>query len=475
MNKLRNLFNVLKGLFAFSKTNLSTKEKWYLALPGPAISIGGVLIHNVFIKYYTDVIGLDAKYVGWVYIIYNIWNAINDPILGTYIDRRRYSEKHGKYVYILKVTVPFMVISSFAMMLSSPSWSNWVIFLIYTFELFIYDTAATAYGIAYASYKLIAAPTIEERVDINTIQTYVANVLSFFVTMIPTLLLVGDGKREAIIPVFTVVILGQCLFYWYSLRALKDKPEMYTTLNEQHISTSQLLKDFWKVIKSRQFITYVSYSVITLGPMSFYFTPYLYYMDHVIKASGIAATIVDTSTHILALLFLPVMANIVKKYGTKRSIYWGTIPAILGYTGIFFAKSVLAVAVCYVIIVFTVNYFGMSCSPMGALIIDEDERVSGVRKTGLFNGIFALFITAFSGLQTVIFTNVISLFGYDGLAKVQSSSAVLGIRIATGLVPLCLTLVGLIPMFFYPFNKKREDEISAFSKNARRGKVLNEI
>lgn len=469
MNKMKNLFNVLKGMFVFSHNGLSMKEKWYLALPGPALSIGGVLIHNVFVKYYTDVIGLDAKYVGWVYIIYNIWNAINDPLLGAYIDRKRYSEKHGKYVYILKVTVPFMVVSSFAMMLSSPSWSDWVIFLIYTFELFIYDTAATAYGIAYGSYKLIAAPSIEERVDINTIYVYVSNALSFFVTMIPTLLLVGDGKRETIIPVFTVVILGQCIFYWYSLRTLKDKPEMYTTLSEQHISRKQLLKDSWKIMKSRQFITYVLYSIITMGPVNYYFTPYLYYMDHVIKSNGVAATVVDAGTHILVLLFLPVMANIVKKYGTKRSIYWGTIPAVVGYTSILFAKSVFAAAVSYVMVVFTVNYFAMSCSPMGALIIDEDERVSGVRKTGLFNGIFALFITAFSGLQTVLFTSVISFFGYDGTAKVQSASAVRGIRIATGFVPLCLIIVGLIPMFFYPFDKKKEDEISTFSKNARKG------
>ncbi len=466
---MKNLFTKLKGMFVFSHNGLSMKEKWYLALPGPALSIGQVLIHNVFVKYYTDVIGLDAKYVGWVYIIYNIWNAINDPLLGVYIDRKRYNEKHGKYIYILKVTVPFMAISSFAMMLSSPDWSEWLIFLIYTIELFIYDTAATAYGIAYGSYKLIAAPTIEERVDINTINVYVSNVLSFFVTMIPTLLLVGDGKREALIPVFTAVVVVQCLFYWYSLRTLKDKPELYTTLNEQHISRKQLLKDSWKIMKSRQFITYVLYSVITLGPVTYYFTPYLYYMDHVIKANGIAATVVDAGTHILVLLFLPVMANIVKKYGTKRSIYWGTIPAILGYTSILLAESVITAAVSYIMVVFTVNYISTSWSPMGPLIIDEDERTSGVRKTGLFNGIFALFITAFSGLQTVLFTSIISYFGYDGTAKVQSASAVRGIRVATGLVPLCAIMIGLVTIFFYPFDKKKEDEISTFSKNARKG------
>lgn len=120
-----------------------------------------------------------------------------------------------KYVYVMRVTVPFMILSSFAMMLSSPSWNEWTIFLLYTVELFIYDTAATAYSIAYQSYTLVAAPTKEERVDVNIIQNYISQGMSFLVTMIPTMLLVGDGKREVILPIFTLVILAESIFsHW---------------------------------------------------------------------------------------------------------------------------------------------------------------------------------------------------------------------------------------------------------------------
>lgn len=192
-------------------------------------------------------------------------------------------------------------------------------------------------------------------------------------------------------------------------------------------------------------------------------------MDDVLNTGGLTATIVDVSTHVIALMFLPVMGFIVKKYGTKTSVYWGTITAVLGYGGIFFANNIWTVAASYILIVFTVNYIKTAISPMGALIIDENERTTGVRKTGLFNGLFSLFIVAFSSLQTVIFINVIGAFGYYGLAEAQSDSAVFGIRLATGLIPLMAIIIGLIPMFFYPFDKKKEEEISAFSNFARRG------
>ncbi len=466
---MRKVVSSIRGLFRFTSTGLTLGEKWRLALPGPVLSVGGVLIHNVFIKYYTDMIGLSPKYVGWVYIIYNIWNAINDPMIGVWIDKMRHRPTRGKYVYIMRVTVPFMIIASFLMMLSSPSWAQWQIFLLYTIELFIYDTAATAYSVAYQSYTLIAAPTKEERIDVNVIQNYVSQAMSFLITMIPTLLLVGDGKREVIIPVFTAVILLESIFFTLALRGLRDDAKMYETLNIQHMETKDVWSESWQIVKSRPFLTYVLYSIFTIGPIGFYFTPYLYYMDDVLNTGGLTATIVDVSTHVIALMFLPVMGYIVKKYGTKISIYWGTISAVLGYGGIFFATNIWTVFLSYIMIVFTVNYIRTAASPMGALIIDENERTTGVRKTGLFNGLFSLFIVAFSSLQTVVFINVIGAFGYDGLATTQSESAVFGIRLATGLIPLIAILIGLIPMAFYPFDKKKEEEISAFSNYARRG------
>src|SRR5690625_3719980 len=186
--------------FGLTAPGLTFAEKLHLALPGPALSLGGVLIHNVFIKYYTDVIGLAPKYVAIVYVLYNIWNAINDPFIGAWLDKMRFRTKRGKYVYVMRVTVPFMLFFSFLMVLSSPSWEQWVIFTVYTVLLFIYDTAETAYKLAYTSYQLIKAPTTEERIEVNIIVKYIAMLMSFFLTMIPTLLLIGDGKREVIIP-----------------------------------------------------------------------------------------------------------------------------------------------------------------------------------------------------------------------------------------------------------------------------------
>src|SRR5699024_2226966 len=122
MSILDKIKHSLRKAFGLTAPGLTFAEKIRLALPGPALAIGGVLIHNVFIKYYTDIVGLDPKYVAIVYVLYNIWNAINDPIIGTWLDKMKFRPKRGKYVYVMRVTVPIMLFFSFLMILSSPTW-----------------------------------------------------------------------------------------------------------------------------------------------------------------------------------------------------------------------------------------------------------------------------------------------------------------------------------------------------------------
>lgn len=104
---------------------------------------------------------------------------------------------------------------------------------------------------------------------------------------------------------------------------------------------------------------------------------------------------------------------------------------------------------------------------MGSLIIDEDEWRTGIRKTGLYNGLFTLFGTALSSVFMIMYTTVMSKTGYNGTLAVQSANAVAGLRFATGILPLICIWLGLIPMILYPFNRQKEGEISTESRKMR--------
>ena len=79
----------LKGFLnrASKPGQITNKTKFTIAFPHMPVSLSNALIHLAYIKFYTDMVGLDVRYVGILYMLFGIWNAINDPMLGVFIDR----------------------------------------------------------------------------------------------------------------------------------------------------------------------------------------------------------------------------------------------------------------------------------------------------------------------------------------------------------------------------------------------------
>jgi Na+/melibiose symporter-like transporter len=51
--------------------------------------------------------------------------------------------------------------------------------------------------------------------------------------------------------------------------------------------------------------------------------------------------------------------------------------------------------------------------------------------------------------------------GYDGVSKVQDVTSQWGIRLATGLLPAVMILVGMFFWARYPIDKETEDRVEA--------------
>ncbi len=477
MGKVKDSLKQKLGLLATGtgKGTLSFREKLFIALPGPASVMGQIVIHNALMKFYTDIIGLDAKFYGLIYLIYSIWNAINDPLLGAYIDRLPFSKKHGKYVYLMRVTAPAMLVSFFFMLLSSPSWNQWIIFGVLLVELFIYDTAYTVYSVSYNSYFLLVAPDKEDRVDVDIIRTYIGNVLGAVTTVIPTLLLVGNGNRKLIIPIFSLVVLVNAAMYFAALAPLKDREKLYeTAVAPEHKNLKDVWGDVKEIVFSRPFLTYLFFFVIARGAIAAYYNPFLYMMDSVLKTSGTFATIADTIPGVIMLILLPWAGKQIKKYGSKTITLLAFFPAVMGLGSLIFINRGWHAIISYTLIIFALNVIQTAGVVLNGDLIDYDEMRTGTRKTGLYGGLFALLTTILTAFQESAFATIISHYGYDGTLAEQTERAIWGIRVGAGLVPMILCCIGFIPMLFFPIGRELEKKISDFNVNARKGGTENE-
>ncbi|MBE2222082.1 MAG: MFS transporter [Anaerolineae bacterium] len=449
---------------------INNKAKLFLALPMMPAALSNTLIHNAYIKFYTDMVGLDVKYVGILYLVFGIWNAINDPALGVFIDRFKFRKNRGKYVYLMRVTAPIAVLSSLAMIFAQPSWQDWVIFAFMLMLLFVYDTAATAYSIAYAAYVYVAAPTNKERVDVSVVQTYVGHIGGFFGTIVPTLLLVGESNRPLTTVLLSGVLMVNALLYFVALKPLQDKEEMYRDdfESEEGAFGKQLRSDARNALTSRAFITYILYQFFARGPMVIYFTPFLYMMDYVLRLNGGQATVVDVVPGLIMFACAPFIGRASKRFGIKKVAVYSAPFLAFAFLSLFLVQNMVQALVVYTAVIVFAAFGSIIHVPMMAAIVDEDEQRTGVRKAGLFTGLNALLTIPVGGMHTVIFTTILGAFTFVSGLEVQNDLAVQGIRIGASVIPFISVLVGIIPMMLSPITFKREQELSVFSEQQHR-------
>ena len=99
---------------------------------------------------------------------------------------------------------------------------------------------------------------------------------------------------------------------------------------------------------------------------------------------------------------------------------------------------------------------------MIADVADHMEYVSHRRATGLcFSGVvFAL--KAGLGVGGAIAGLILSMFGYvNDIMAVQSPESILGIRLASSIVPGICFGIGVAALFFYPISKSVNEKMQA--------------
>ncbi len=450
---------------------MTRRRKALLATPLPATWMSNVIIHNVYVKFYTDVIGLDPVYVGWVYLAFNIWNLVNDPIFGVMMDKMRYRPGKGKFLLVMRRTVPFMLLGLVAMAWADPGWSQGTILVVFLLQLFLFDVASTFYLISATSYFYLAAPSREERIDVDVYKSWIGNITSAVATVVATQLLVGDmiTERTTIATLLMGVVLVNAALYLIPVILLKDPPELYEhgDAGNQQVTWTQLKEDARSIMRMRAFWAWFAFSATGLAPLGMYFTAFLFLMDHVIHSTGTQATITDVGSMVVVLLLLPLYARLIKRIGSRTSIFVGMVPYILGLSALFFVTQWWQVLLCYMVLMSGRYIIVTAATPLEASLIDENERDTGTRKTGTFAALRALMSAPLIGIQTSLFMWVIAAFGYDQRTEVQSATAEFGIRFATAGIPILFMIVGAIALAFLPYTKSVEAELSEFSQSQR--------
>ena len=403
------------------------------------------LMASIFSIYCTNVLGINATVMGVLTIIWTIWDAINDPMMGAVMDKAfvKRRNKRGKFrPWILRAT-PLLAISAIALW-TVPTLLDGIPLLVALFSFkILYEAAYTMFNIPMGSLLSAMSKNDAERASLSSAR----GVGSMFGNMIPGMVgpviigLFGDTKSTGyVITGVACAVVGFviCLLHYVLT-------EERRVVNESSKAEDIKISDIFEVIKrNRAFIALCIHGICICV---------MQYLTENISMYMYSAVYYDvTYKTIASVLSAPFMAGsmiavpfICKKLGLEKVIRYalliaGVICSLLFVLHMFFEVSPL---VHGVILGIGSGMAMVSIQMQWGLVgeaIDYNEYVTGKRAEGSIYGTFNLSrrIGQTIGLGFSFFA--LDWIGYNPKLPAQSDGTVFGFKVLCVLVPAVFIL-----------------------------------
>ncbi len=452
------------------KTGL-TKKHWFGYMFG---DWGGcmtfALMASIFSIYCTNVLGINATVMGVLTIIWTIWDAINDPMMGALMDKAfvKHQNKNGKFRPWLLRATPLLAVTAIALW-TVPTFLEGIPLLVALFSFkILYEASYTMFNIPMGSLLSAMSTNDSERASLSSAR----GVGSMIGNMIPGMVgpvvigMFGENKSTGyMITGVACALIGfvVCLLH-YALT------EERVVVNEETKAEDIKVSDILEVVKkNRAFVALCIHGVCicTMQYLAENISMYMYsavYNDVTYKT---IASVLSAPFMMGSMIVVPFMC---KKLGLEKVIRYALLigGAICG--ALFCMHLVMDVPplVHGVILGVGTGFSFVAIQMQWGLVgeaIDYNELVTGKRTEGSIYGTFNLSrrIGQTVGLGISFFA--LDWIGYAPKLEVQSAGTVFGFKILCVLVP-ALFILGSWAAFKFVWNITPEIRVRMAEKKA---------
>lgn len=181
---------------------LKTKERLIYGISNGGQVMGYSLVSSYLMYYYVNIFAIDAGIVSIIFLIGGIWDIINNPLIGTFIDRKNNS--NGKLTHLIRIFTPFQAVATILIFMgpifiksSSDHSPAKIIYLLITYFLweFFYSVTDVSFG---GLAAVISPNPIERQKAISTASICVQLSGSCVFVLIPMILDLSKSGRLGI-------------------------------------------------------------------------------------------------------------------------------------------------------------------------------------------------------------------------------------------------------------------------------------
>ncbi|MBN2155555.1 MAG: MFS transporter [Candidatus Lokiarchaeota archaeon] len=419
--------------------------------------------------FYERVVGLSSWWTAFGYIIYAIWNAINDPLIG-YLTNKPPKGKLGnklgrRFPYILMGAIPwvFIYLIIFTPPNLDPNQYGWVLFLWLTIWACVFDTLYSLWDVQYQAIFPDKFRGEQERRKAAGIATAVGIVGIALGALIPPMFLKENVLREYFNQGAAVAVIGfiAVLFLLPGVkedRFMRAKYEQSMKYEQEQGSTS-FFKDMLYALKNRNLMAFLLLYFLYQSLAQSMTGSIPYFVEYVLEEPQTSVTFVMAGFLVGALVSIPFWIRLANKLrnNQKMILIGGFLLALVTVPFIFvnqwrtitifgFSISGYNIFLWMVLWGSCLGLFWSLTGPVMADVIDEIVVQTRVRKEGTYMGLRAFFGRLAFAVQALSFAIVHQVTGFiEGQPLIaQPDSAIIGIHVHIAIIPIILMLLGTI-------------------------------
>lgn len=419
---------------------------------------------STFAMYCTDALKVDTELLAILLVIWNVWDFINDPLMGAFMDKA-FAKKHnpkGKFRPWLLRSTPLVCVSFIAL------WSVLSLFegLSLVCVLFglkiLYEGSYTMFNIPMGSLLSAMADNDKDRATLSSARGFGSAVGNAVPVMLMPMLIEKYGKTNSTGYALGAVIcagigFAMCLGH-YALTEERTQAVSETT-DTDNIKITDILNVF-RVNRPFLALCIHGLCICTMQYVNNTITNYMFsavYDDLKLVAYG---SIVSAPFMMVTLLGGPYFA---KRFGLERFIRIGLLIGAVMYISLFGLHMVMDVNpyVHMVISNCAMGLASVSIYMQWGLVseaIDYNEMITGKRTEGSIYGTFNLSRRVGQTIGNSATVLMLGWTGYNGDLAVQSAATVSGIKIIAVLLPGVFVL-GSWAAFKFLWNMDSETRI----------------
>ena len=285
--------------------------------------------------FWTQYMQVSLEAMAILMLIVQVWDAINDPVIGAMVDADKHTYKRNKFLQYIWVGSLGLLVAGAAMFVPLPNLHIYAKYALFVVGYIAWDAFYTIANVPYGSLLSLISNDPGDRATLSvfrSVGSMVGNIAP--AVLLPILIYDQDDNLKGNVVFWAALLMGVAGFFCfqYMIKNTVIRVEQDVKCNEEDskVNVFAVFKSFGSFFRNRAAVG------ATLAPVGMFIGMYgaqyantAMYQSYFNNAqiSGLMGMI----SYLPMFLFFPFARKIALKYGKKEGVTVGAIVSLIGY------------------------------------------------------------------------------------------------------------------------------------------------